>query len=470
MDYISTRSHAGSSLERVPFERALLAGLAPDGGLYVPTAWPKLSCEAIAGFAGKPFSEVACEVLSHFVGSCFSHEELHEICLTAFARFTHPATTPLRQTGPHSFILELFHGPTLAFKDVAMLVLGEMFERVLARKGERLTIMTATSGDTGGAAVEAFQGRDRISLVVLHPNGRISEVQRRFMTTCSAENIHNIAVDGTFDDCQSIVKALFQDRPFAQDVNLSGVNSINWARIAIQTVYYFTVAVTLGAPDRKVSFVVPTGNFGDIYAGYVAGQMGLPIGRLCVATNQNDIVHRATQQGTYAPKSVVATSSPSMDIQVASNFERLIYDASGRDADLVGSLMNNLKQSGQYKLPTSVHDTIKATFTSGAANEDECRAMMARHYHENGCLIDPHTAVGEVVRETQQQLDLLHGPVVTLATAHPAKFPEAVFEATGLRPELPRSRSDLLSHPEHFTHAVAEGEAIKSYIKTHCEC
>src|SRR3954452_24295708 len=308
-----------------------LAGLARDGGLYLPESWPRLSAETIAGFAGKPYAEVAVEVIRPFVGDTISAAELSRLAREAYGTFRHPAVVPVAQFGPSTFLLELFHGPTLAFKDVAMQLLARLMDRALAARGERTTIVVATSGDTGGAAVEAFAGRDRTDLFVLFPQGRISEVQRRMMTTAANDNIHAIGIEGTFDDCQALVKGLFNHHAFRDRVRLSGVNSINWARIVAQVVYYFTAAVALGAPKRNVAFTVPTGNFGDVFAGYVAARMGLPIERLVVATNVNDILVRTLKTGTYEVRSVTPTASPSMDIQVSSNFERLLFDAYNRD-------------------------------------------------------------------------------------------------------------------------------------------
>ncbi len=460
MKYISTRGDAPT----VSFEQALLAGLAPDGGLYMPESWPQFSENEIRSMAGKPFAEIAKTVLMQFIGDTFSEKELLELCKQAFASFSHPATTPLVQIDDEDWILELFHGPTLAFKDVAMQLLGVMFEKVLGRKKKNLTIIGATSGDTGGAAIEALKNKERVNVYILHPKGRISAVQRRIMTTSGASNITNIAVDGTFDDCQAIVKTLFGDREFADKVALGGVNSINWARIAIQCVYYFTAATSLGAPERACSFVVPTGNFGDIFAGFVARQMGLPIRTLCAATNQNDIVHRVLETGAYSPTEVSATSSPSMDIQVASNFERLIFEAAQRDSDTVRSLMNAQKQSGQFTLDQDCRNFLSPLFTSNMASEVETAQCMQYHFDNAGLLIDPHTAVGRVVAQKERAKGHLSGPVVTLATAHPAKFPESVVAATGQSPALPTSLADLHERKEDITDAPADSAAIRSLI------
>ena len=348
MNYVSTRGEAPP----LGFIDVTLAGLARDGGLYVPETWPRLSPQAIAGFGGRPYAEVAVEVIRPFVGNTISEAELSRMAREAYGAFRHPAVAPLTQLGAGSFLLELFHGPTLAFKDVAMQLLARLMDHALAARGERTTIVVATSGDTGGAAVEAFRGRARADLFVLFPAGRISDVQRRMMTTAANDNIHAIAIDGTFDDCQAVVKGLFNHHAFRDRVRLSGVNSINWARIVAQTVYYFTAAVALGAPHRKVAFTVPTGNFGDVFAGYVAERMGLPVDRLVVATNVNDVLARTLATGTCELREVVATSSPSMDIQVSSNFERLLFDAYGRDGSAVRGLMASLAQSRRFSLST----------------------------------------------------------------------------------------------------------------------
>ncbi len=460
MMYISTRGNS----PKVNFEDALLAGLAPDGGLYMPENWPKFTAEEISALAGLPFADVALHVLHPFIGGTFSKTELHDMCTEAFASFSHTAVTPLVQVDDEDWILELFHGPTLAFKDVAMQLLGVMFEKVLSRQSRNITIIGATSGDTGGAAIEALQNRAGVNVFILHPEGRISEVQRRIMTTSGAANIANIALQGTFDDCQAIVKSLFADHDFTKTVSLGGVNSINWARIAIQTVYYFTAATALGAPARELSFVVPTGNFGDIFAGFVARKMGLPIKTLCAATNTNDIVHRVINSGNYCPSDVRETTSPSMDIQIASNFERLIFEACNRDSAEVLKLMDGQKQSGKFSLSNETLKTINTLFSSNMATEEEVSLSLANHLNDASMLIDPHTAVGRVVAKKERALKKLSGPVVTLATAHPAKFPEAVMAATGRNPDLPRTMSDLFERPETMMKAPNDTQAIKSII------
>ncbi|MEA2953748.1 MAG: threonine synthase, partial [Alphaproteobacteria bacterium] len=367
MRYISTRGEAPP----LGFIEVMLAGLARDGGLYVPESWPRLDAQTIAGFAGRPYAEVAVEVIRPFVGDAIAEADLARMIREAYESFHHPAIAPLVQIGPSQFVLELFHGPTLAFKDLAMQLIARMMDHALKASGQRTTIVVATSGDTGGAAVEAFRGRTQADVVVLFPHGRISEVQRRMMTGVDDDNIHVLAIDGTFDDCQALVKALFNHHAFRDQVRLSGVNSINWARIIAQAVYYFTAAVALGAPHRKVAFAVPTGNFGDVYAGYVARRMGLSIDRLLVATNVNDILVRTLTAGTYELRDVMPTASPSMDIQVSSNFERLLFEAYGRDAQAVRALMASLAQSRRFTISGPALSQIQSMFTADRADEEE---------------------------------------------------------------------------------------------------
>src|SRR6476619_2359003 len=347
MRYVSTRGEAAP----LDFVEVMLAGLARDGGLYVPESWPALDRETIAGFAGKPYAEVAVDVIRPFVGGSITDADLARMVREAYGGFRHPGTAPLVQLDSSLFVLELFHGPTLAFKDLAMQLVARLMDHALHQRGERTTIVVATSGDTGGAAAEAFKGSEQVDVVVLFPRGRISDVQQRMMTTVSDSNVHAVAIEGTFDDCQALVKAMFNHHAFRDRVRLSGVNAINWARVVAQAVYYFTAAVALGGPHRKIAFTVPTGNFGDVYAGYVAFRMGLPIDRLVVATNVNDILVRTFATGAYETRGVVATTSPSMDIQVSSNFERLLFETCGRDAAQVAALMGSLTQSGQFTVP-----------------------------------------------------------------------------------------------------------------------
>lgn len=458
MRYVSTRGEAPP----LNFVDVTLAGLARDGGLYVPEAWPALDAKAIAGFAGRPYAEVAVDVIAPFVGDAIEAGDLSRMAREAYDAFRHPAVAPLVQIADNTFVLELFHGPTLAFKDLAMQLLGRLMDHVLARRGERTTIVVATSGDTGGAAVEAFRGRAQVDLVVLYPNGRISEVQRRMMTTAADDNVHAVAIDGTFDDCQALVKAMFNHHAFRDRVRLSGVNSINFARIVAQAVYYFTAAVALGAPHRKVAFTVPTGNFGDIFAGYVAQRMGLPVDRLTIATNVNDILMRTLANGAYEVRDVVPTASPSMDIQVSSNFERLLFDASDRNAGTVRGLMGSLEQSRRFALSGPVLDTIRSRFCAGRADEQETAATIRTLLRETGYLADPHTAVAIAVAEKETRDP--GTPMVVLSTAHPAKFPDAVEAACGTRPALPGWLADLATQQERCTVLAADPSAVEKFV------
>ena len=458
MRYVSTRGEAPP----LGFMDVTLAGLARDGGLYVPETWPTVSPQAIAAFAGRPYAEVAVDIIRLFVGDTISEADLSRLAREAYGTFRHPAVAPIAQFGAGTFLLELFHGPTLAFKDVAMQLLARLMDHALAARGERTTVVVATSGDTGGAAVEAFRDRERTDLFVLFPQGRVSDVQRLMMTTAAAENVHAIAVEGTFDDCQALVKGMFNHHAFRDRVRLSGVNSINWARIVAQVVYYFTAAATLGAPHRKVAFTVPTGNFGDIFAGYVAQRMGLPIDRLVIATNVNDILVRTLATGAYDVREVVATSSPSMDIQVSSNFERLLFEATGRDGAQVRRLMGSLTQSHRFSLSSPSLAEIRALFAAGRADEDETAATIRTALRETSRLVDPHTAVGLAVAEKETRDPAV--PMIVLGTAHPAKFPDAVEAACGVRPALPEWLADLPSRPERATPMPADQGAIERFI------
>ncbi len=460
MLYVSTRGEAPA----ISFNDALLAGLARDGGLYVPERWPELSRETIAGFRGKSYAQVAFEVIRPFVAGSFKESDLSRLINEAYATFDSPAVAPLVKLGDEH-LCELFHGPTLAFKDVAMQLLARLMDHVLAERGERVTIVGATSGDTGGAAVEAFRGRERADMIILFPEGRVSDVQRRMMTTATEENIHAVAIDGTFDDCQAIVKALFNDHAFRDRVRMSGVNSINWARIVAQTVYYFTAAVALGAPDKRVRFAVPTGNFGDVFAGYVAAQMGLPIERLIVATNVNDILTRTLASGDYEPRSVVPTASPAMDIQVSSNFERLLFDASGRNAPAIKAMMEGLAKDRRFSLPADVLANIRKLFAAARTDEAETVETIKSVYATRDYVLDPHTAVGvHVARKLKGEGS---GPMIALSTAHPAKFSEAVEAATGVRPKLPPRFADLLDRRERIARLPANTEAVARFVAEH---
>ena len=458
MRYVSTRGEAAP----LDFVEVMLAGLARDGGLYVPESWPALDREAIAGFAGKPYAEVAVDVIRPFVGGSIADGDLARMVREAYGGFRHPATVPLVQLDSSLFVLELFHGPTLAFKDLAMQLVARLMDHALHQRGERTTIVVATSGDTGGAAVEAFKGSGQVDVVVLFPRGRISDVQQRMMTTVPASNVHAVAIEGTFDDCQALVKAMFNHHAFRDRVRLSGVNSINWARIVAQAVYYFTAAVALGAPHRKIAFTVPTGNFGDVYAGYVAARMGLPVDRLVVATNTNDILARTFATGTYEIRDVVATMSPSMDIQVSSNFERLLFDATGRDAASVRTLMGSLAQSRRFVVSAQALKELRALFSANRADEQECAAEIRAWMKEANYCVDPHTAIALAVAEKETRDASV--PMVVLSTAHPAKFPAAVKAACGVEPPLPDWLADLPKRKERVTVLPADQVAVERFV------
>ena len=458
MRYVSTRGEAPS----LDFVDVMLAGLARDGGLYVPERWPVLDRASIEGFAGKPYAEVVVEVIRPFVGDGIAEADLARMTREAYGDFHHPAVAPLTELNPNLFVLELFHGPTLAFKDLAMQLVARLMDHVLHQRAERTTIVVATSGDTGGAAIEAFRGRAQTDVVVLFPQGRISDVQRRMMTTAPETNVHALAIEGTFDDCQALVKAMFNHHAFRDRVRLSGVNSINWARVVAQAVYYFTAAVALGGPHRKIAFTVPTGNFGDVYAGYVAFRMGLPIDRLVVATNVNDILVRTFATGAYEIRDVVATSSPSMDIQVSSNFERLLFDAYGRDAPAVRALMGSLAQSGRFMVSAQALKELRSLFTADRADEQECAAEIRAWMREADYCVDPHTAVALAVAEKETRDPSV--PMVVLSTAHPAKFPDAVKAACGLVPVLPDRLADLAKRKERVTVLPADQAAVERYV------
>ncbi|WP_135450239.1 threonine synthase [Tabrizicola caldifontis] len=455
MQYISTRGAAPV----LGFGEAMMTGLARDGGLYVPDTVPTMMTAEIAALAGLPYEDVAFRVMRPFLGGFFTDDEFRSLIANAYKGFHHAARAPLVQLGSNHFLLELFHGPTLAFKDFAMSLIGQMMQAALARTGERITIVGATSGDTGSAAMEAFRGLPNVDVFILFPHGRVSEVQRRQMTTPSEPNVHALAIDGTFDDAQARVKDMFNDFAFRDRVRLAGVNSINWARVLAQVVYYFYAATALGAPHRAVSFTVPTGNFGDIFAGYIARQMGLPIDRLVIATNQNDILDRVLRTGDYRMHGVKPSISPSMDIQVSSNFERVLFDAYGRDGAAVASLMAELKTGG-FTLSKGAIEMLRATFASGRCDEDETLAVIARHWKTTGELLCPHTAVGVKVAEEHVGL----APMVTLATAHPAKFPDAVECATGVRPGLPPHMADLFDRPERVTRVPNDLSALQALV------
>ena len=460
MKFISTRGGSPP----VGFIDALLAGLAPDGGLYCPETWPRLTADEIAAMAGRPYAEVAARIFGLFAGDEIPAAVLGELCAQAYASFDHPAVTPLVQLAPDRFLLELFHGPTLAFKDVAMQVLGRLYAHVLAARGRTMTIVCATSGDTGGAAVEAFRGLEHARIVAMFPEGRISEVQRRFMTTAAEANVRTVAIDGDFDDCQAILKSLFEDGAFARSVDLSAVNSINFARIIAQLVYYFTAAVALGAPRRPVRFAVPTGNFGDAFAGYGARLMGLPIESLLVAVNTNDIMARALTTGDYRRGAAKVTQSPAMDIQVASNFERLLFECSGRDHAFVAGAFRAFGANGAMTVPAAAAATMGEVFSAVAVDESLTAATIAATLERTGKLLDPHTAVA-MAGADHARPSSAGAPLIVISTAHPAKFPEAVTAAAGVSPPPPAVVQARSSALERIDRLPAEVEAVKRYVR-----
>ncbi|MFZ1773606.1 MAG: threonine synthase [Rhizobiaceae bacterium] len=460
MRYVSTRGQAPV----LGFQDVLLAGLARDGGLYVPQEWPHFSQADIRAMRGLTYPELAERLLLPFLGGEIEADVFGKIVREAYAGFRHEATCPLVQTGSNLFVLELFHGPTLAFKDVAMQLIARLMDHVLAKRGQRAVIVGATSGDTGGAAIEAFAGRQRTDMFILFPEGKVSPVQQRQMTSSTAANVHALAIKGNFDDCQDLVKAMFNDHAFRDGIGLSGVNSINWARIMAQIVYYFSSALSLGAPDRPVSFTVPTGNFGDIFAGYAARRMGLPIEKLVIATNDNDILVRTFETGRYEMAGVTATTSPSMDIQISSNFERLLFEAGGRNSAEVQAAMDSLKQSGAFTIGARALDAIRTGFSAGRSNMKETAATIASALAKSGYLADPHTATALKVAAGFGATDV---PMVVLSTAHPAKFPDAVKAASGVYPALPAWLSDLMERKERFTTLSSDLKMVEDHIRTH---
>ncbi len=465
MRYISTRGEA----PELSFGDAALSGLARDGGLYVPASWPKLDEAELARFADFSYADMACEILCPFVAGSISDTELHDFTAQAYATFPTPDVAPLVQIGDNDWLMELFHGPTLAFKDVAMQFLSRLIDHLLTRRGGRITIIGATSGDTGAAAVQAFGGREAADIFMLHPNGRVSPVQRRQMTTNLAGNVHNIAIEGTFDDCQGIVKDLFGDLEFRDELALSGVNSINWARVVVQSVYYFKAAAALRHHNKRIAFSVPTGNFGDIYAGYIASRMGLDIERLLIATNVNDILVRTLETGRYELHDVVATHSPSMDIQIASNFERLLFDTFDRDPARICGIMDSLASDKSFALDGPSLEKIQTQFAGFRSSEAETLAMIRTLRERSGYQPDPHTAVGLVAAEKARARGVVgeDTAIVTLATAHPAKFPDAMVEATGVKPELPKHMQDLYEREERYTILPNDTMAVAAFIRDH---
>ncbi len=463
MKYISTRHGSQGSPAPLDFEDVMLAGLARDGGLYLPAEWPQFSKAEIAAMKGKPYVEVAYRVMKPFVGGTFDEPTFRRLIAEAYASFETPEVAPVKPLGDSGMhLLELFHGPTLAFKDVALQLLGRMLDHTLIARGQHATIVGATSGDTGSAAIEAVRDRKTIDIFMLHPRGRVSEVQRRQMTTVLAPNVHNIAVQGTFDDCQDLAKACFNDLAFRDRHALTAVNSINFARVMAQIVYYFWAALKLGAPDRPVAFTVPSGNFGNAYAGYAAKQMGLPISHFVIAANSNDILARFFEQGAMTMTGVVPTYSPSMDIQVSSNFERLLFDLYGRDGKALADAMTAFRSTGTLKVGANALGGVRELFDAGRVDEPGTLAAIADCLKRFGETIDPHTAVGYAVAQHHRRDPAI--PMVVLATAHPAKFPDAVEKAIGVRPALPARLGDLLDRTERVDGLPNDAAALKDMI------
>ncbi|MBP5858513.1 threonine synthase [Marivibrio halodurans] len=445
MRYISTRGAA----PELGFGEVLLTGLARDGGLYVPASWPRWKAEDWAALRGLSYVDLATRIMHPFVSEVLSEGELADLCADAYAEFDHDAVAPLKQLDANSWLMELFHGPTLAFKDFALQVLGRLFDHVLRERGERVTIVGATSGDTGSAAIEACRDREAIDIFILHPKGRTSEVQRRQMTTVESANVHNIAIEGSFDDCQDLVKGLFNDPAFRDEMNLSAVNSINWARIMAQIVYYAHAAIALGAPDREVAFAVPTGNFGNVFAAYGAREMGLPVAQLIVGSNENDILTRFLDGNDMSVRDVHATTSPSMDIQVSSNFERLLFDLLDRDGEATAHAMQTFRASGRLPLDEARWHRATQLFAGGRFTDAEAGAAIAGVLEATGELLDPHSAIGVLAGWTKRRDPAI--PLVSVATAHPAKFPDAVEAACGRRPQLPERLADLFEREERYS-------------------
>lgn len=460
--YISTRGGA----PELTFQDVVLAGLAPDGGLYVPSEMPAFSLAEIAGMQTMSYPELAYAIISRFTGGSIAPDALESMINQSYKDFRHAAVAPIKQLDGHTFLLELFHGPTLAFKDFALQFLGRLLDHILEARGQRAVVVGATSGDTGSAAIMACQGRRNMDVFILHPKDRVSDVQRRQMTTVPDDNIHNLAIEGNFDDCQDIVKALFADTAFAGRHHLTAVNSINWVRIMAQIVYYFYASLTLGGPARSLSFTVPTGNFGDIYAGYLARAMGLPIDQLIIATNSNDILARTLATGTYGMEGVTPTLSPSMDIQISSNFERLLFDLHERDGKAVTDIMARLRKDRSFTLGKIAWNRLRNEFSAASVNDEDTKAAIKTIYEATGELLDPHTAVG--LTAGQRKRKDAGAALVVLATAHPSKFPEAVEAACGVRPALPPHLARLMEMPERFDVRANDATAVKRFIDEHC--
>jgi threonine synthase len=460
LNYISTRGKA----PQLAFDEALLAGLARDGGLYVPDSWPRFSAADMVALESLPYAELATRVMMPYLGGTIAEADFAAMVEAAYAGFDDPAVAPLRPLGDNEWLLELFHGPTLAFKDMALQLVGRLFDHVLGARGGRVTIIGATSGDTGSAAIEALRDRDNVDVFMLHPQGRVSEVQRLQMTTVLADNIHNIAIEGDFDDCQALVKAAFGDSAFRDEMHLSAVNSINWARVMAQTAYYFSAAVALGGPDRKIAFAVPSGNFGHVFAGYAAHCMGLPISRLIIGTNVNDILARFFASGRYERATVTPTLSPSMDIQVASNFERLLFELCDRDGAAVETLVGELTYNGGFAIGADAMATTKGLFAALRLDDAETEAVIAEVYGATGIVLDPHTAIGVAAGRALRPDEATS--VVVMGTAHPAKFPDAVRRATGVTPALPPRLADLGTRPERCEVLPNDLAAVQSLVRT----
>ena len=459
MRYISTRGDAPI----LEFDEVLLAGLASDGGLYVPETWPHFDAAEIRALRGLSYADLGIRIMTPFVGGRIADDDFAALVRDAYAGFDHAAVAPLKQLDANLWLMELFHGPTLAFKDVALQLLGRLFDHVLRQRGERLTIVGATSGDTGSAAIEACRDRESIEIFILHPHGRVSEVQRRQMTTVPSANVHNIAIQGSFDDCQDMVKAMFGDAGFRDSLRLGAVNSINWARIMAQIVYYFHAALALGAPDRPVGFAVPTGNFGNVYAGYAARAMGLPISQLVVGSNRNDILTRFLETGRMETRAVEPSLSPSMDIQVSSNFERLLFDVHGRDGAAVRRAMIEFRKTGLLPVPADGLKEIRTLFDGYRLDDPATLAAIAAEYRAHGALLDPHSVIGVAAGRARRRAAAV--PMVALATAHPAKFPDAVERASGIRPGLPPRLADLFGRKERMTILANDLEAVKAHLR-----
>jgi len=461
--YVSTRGEAPP----LALDEAILSGLAPDGGLYLPVSWPRFTADDIAGLEGLSYAEIAVRVMTPFVGDAIPAGDFAAMIEAVYGAdngiFAEPAVTPLVRLGDDEWLLELFHGPTLAFKDLALQLIGRLFDHVLAKRGGRVTIIGATSGDTGSAAIEACRDRDNLDIFMLHPVGRVSEVQRRQMTTVMADNVHNIAIEGTFDDCQALLKAAFGDSAFRREMSLSAVNSINWARVMAQTVYYFAAAAALGAPNQSVAFAVPSGNFGNVFAGYVARRMGLPIKRLVVATNSNDILARFFASGRYETAPVMPTVSPSMDIQVSSNFERLLFDLYDRDGKAVSRLLGGLAADGGFTVDEERLAETRALFTGYRLDDAATEATIAQVHKESGMVLDPHTAIGVAAGRACRPDEAM--PMIALGCAHPAKFPDVVARATGTRPELPPRLADLHDRPERCEVLPNDLSTVQDFIR-----